>query len=326
MNLQLTEEQSDLVAAIQEILQDHSDIPQSARLQSYWYNEKLQHLLTSNGYLNVGREFGPLEAALVAIEAAKIPVVAEVAVSSLVAPQLLGEEVVEGPMVVLSGRELARAHRNLPIARHALIDLGDDVALLPVDPDNVEPVPSVLAYPYGRFIRAPELRGARRLRCQGTHLRHWWRVALAAESAGAAQAAVAFTLNHVKQRHVFGHPVAAFQTVQHRMVQCHMVATSLYYLALQAAWSRLLYDADVAACYAQQHVKKIVVDLHQFAGAMGVTNEFALHLWTYRLRALQTEAGGVTESALDVARDRWNSEKSCEAQPAPVPLVSAEAK
>ena len=66
------------------------------------------------------------------------------------------------------------------------------------------------------------------------------------------------------------------------------------------------YDADVAACYAQQHVKKLVVDLHQFSGAMGVTNEFALHLWTYRLRALQSEGGGMVESALDIARDRAN--------------------
>jgi hypothetical protein len=87
-----------------------------------------------------------------------------------------------------------------------------------------------------------------------------------------------------------------------------MVATAVDYLSLRAAWSGKVYDADVAACYAQHHVKKLVVDLHQFTGAMGVTNEFALHLWTYRLRALQTEAGGMDASALDVVRDRWQSE------------------
>jgi hypothetical protein len=38
---------------------------------------------------------------------------------------------------------------------------------------------------------------------------------------------------------------------------------------------------------------------------MGVTNEFELHLWTYRLRALQTEAGGLVDSALDVVSGRW---------------------
>jgi alkylation response protein AidB-like acyl-CoA dehydrogenase len=313
VNFQLTEEQSALVAAVQEILQDHSALPQSARLQSYWYNAELQRLLAENGYLAVGRELGRLEAALVVIEAAKVPAVTEVSASSLVTPQILGNEVIEGPVALLSGRDLRRPHRNLPIARHALVDVGDDVLLLPVHADNVEPVASILAYPYGRFIRVPELRSARRLRHQGAKLRHWWRVALAAESTGAAQAAVAFTLNHVKQRHVFGHPIAAFQTVQHRIVQCHMVATALYFLSLRAAWSGVAYDAHVAGCYAQQNVKKIVVDLHQFTGAMGVTNEFALHLWTYRLRALQTEAGGGVEAALEVAHDRWTRRSLSEA-------------
>jgi hypothetical protein len=84
-----------------------------------------------------------------------------------------------------------------------------------------------------------------------------------------------------------------------------MAATALHYLALRAAWSGESYDADVAACYAQQHVKKLLVDLHQFSGAMGITNEFLLHFWTYRLRALQSEAGGVIEAALDVVRERW---------------------
>jgi hypothetical protein len=317
MNFQLTQEQSTLVAAVQQILQDHSELPQSARGASHWYNAALQDLLRDNGYLDVGREFGAMEAALVVIEAAKMPVLTEVAASALIAPQLLGEETVTGPFAVLDGRDLAGAHRNLPIARNAFVDLGDDVALLAVDAADVEPVPSILAYPFGRFRRPPDLRAARRLRCRAGHLRQWWRVALAAESAGAAQAAVAFTLGYVKQRQLFGHPVAAFQSVQHRMVQCHMVATALYYLALRAAWSGVAYDANVAACYAQQHVKKLLVDLHQFTGAMGVTNEFALHLWTYRLRALQTEAGGVVEAALDVVRERWKSEP-CEPEPSSV--------
>jgi hypothetical protein len=84
-----------------------------------------------------------------------------------------------------------------------------------------------------------------------------------------------------------------------------MAATALHYLALRAAWSGDPSDADVAACYAQQHVKKLLVDLHQFSGAMGITNEFLLHFWTYRLRALQSEAGGMIEAALDVVRHRW---------------------
>lgn len=310
MNFQLTEEQSALVSALQSILQDHSELPQSARLNSCWFDAQLQALLAESGYLDAGRELGPLEAALVVIEVAKIPAVIEASASALVASRLLEQERIEGPVAILAGRALSGAHRNLPIARTAFVDLGDDVAVVPVQADDVEPVASILAYPYGRFTHLPDLRSARRLRGQGAKLRQWWRVALAAESAGATHAAVALIVNHVKQRHVFGQPVARFQTVQHRLAQCHMVATALHYLALRAAWSGVAYDADVAACYAQQNVKKIVVDLHQFAGAMGVTNEFSLHLWTYRLRALQAEAGGMIAAALDVARNRWKSEEA----------------
>jgi hypothetical protein len=38
---------------------------------------------------------------------------------------------------------------------------------------------------------------------------------------------------------------------------------------------------------------------------MGITNEFLLHFWTYRLRALQSEAGGMIEAALSAAGSRW---------------------
>jgi alkylation response protein AidB-like acyl-CoA dehydrogenase len=182
-----------------------------------------------------------------------------------------------------------------------------------------------VAYPYGRFVRAPDIARARRLRGQGPLLRQWWRVALAAEFAGAAQAAITYTLTHVKQRHVFGHPIGAFQAVQHRLVQCHIAACGVRDLALQAAWSGVPYDADVAACHAQQHTKKLLVDLHQFTGAMGVTNEFLLHLWTYRLRALQCEAGGMVEAALAVAQGRWRAEPPPSQGSAPRPVAGAEA-
>jgi hypothetical protein len=75
---------------------------------------------------------------------------------------------------------------------------------------------------------------------------------------------------------------------------------------MRAAWSGEADDADVAVCHAQLGVQQLMFDLHQFNGAMGVTNEHALHFWTYRIRALQAEAGGVYPSALAIADARWN--------------------
>lgn len=307
MDFQFTEEQAALTSALQDILADHEELPQAVRLRSHCFNSDLQRLLAENGYLNAGREFSALEAALVVMEVARLPTVVEVAASALVAPRLLAEQDVQMPVALLSGRNLRAAHRNLPIARTALVDLGDDVAVVSVATDNVTPVSSILAYPFGRFTRVPDVAHAQRLRGQGPVLRQWWRVALAAEFSGAAQAAIAYTLTHVKERHVFGHPVGAFQAVQHRLVQCHVAACGIRDLVLQAAWSQSPYDADIAACYAQQHSQKFLVDLHQFTGAMGVTNEFLLHFWTYRLRALQYEAGGMVGAAHAAARSRWST-------------------
>jgi hypothetical protein len=224
-------------------------------------------------------------------------------------PRLLPDEPIEGPVALIAVGAAQKAIRNLSIARTAFVDLGDDVALVPVNAADVEKVDSILGYPYGRFRAPPKLDQARRLGSVAVApLRHWWRASLAAEFAGAAQSAVAFTVDYVKERHVFGRPIGSFQAVQHRLAQCHQIARAIYYLALKAAWSEEPQDADIAACYSQQHVQKFMFDLHQFNGAMGVTNEHLLHFWLYRLRALQAEAGGVYGSALQIADRLWGCE------------------
>lgn len=304
MDFQLSEDQEALVSALQSILQDHAELPQAERLSYSCFNAELQNILAGSGFLSAAREIGPLEAVLVAIETARLPVLVETAATGLVAPMLLGEDV-EGPVALIDGKAMAKAHRNLPIARTALIDLGEDVAVLAIDPADVEPVESVLAFPYGRFRTAPDLAKARRLPGAGAKLRQWWRVALAAEIAGAAQAAIAFTIDYVTQRQVFGRPVGSFQSVQHRLVQCHAHAQSCYYLALRAAWSGDPVDADCAASFAQQGVQRLLFDLHQFHGGMGVTTEHLLHFWLYRIRALQAEAGGVHRIGLEIADRLW---------------------
>lgn len=305
MNFSLTDEQGALVAAVQSILGDHADIAQAHRHGFYHHDADLQRVLQENGFLDCGRELGVLEAALVVIEVAKLPATVEVAASALVSAKLLPEETMRGPVAIVAGGTLDHAQRNLPIARTALVEDGEDVVVVEIDADAVETITSVFAYPYGRFRSRPALASARRLRGARDTLRHWWRVGLAAEFAGAAASAVEFTIDYVKQRHVLGRPVGAFQSVQHRLVQCHIVAEGVRYLALRAAWSGRPDDAAMAASFAQQSTRKLLVDLHQFNGAMGVTNEHLLHFWTYRLRALQSEAGGMNGAALDLAASRW---------------------
>lgn len=305
MDFQLNEDQQALVDAVQAILRDHTELPQSERLSYAWFDAKAQAKLTEGGFLDAGYDLGPLEAALVVVEAARIPPVVEAGASALIAPALSPDERLAGPVAVVAASDLGKAHRNLSIARTALIDLGEDAAVLAIDPAEVEAVESIYAYPYGRFRSAPDLGRARRIPGGGAELRRAWRIALAAEFAGAAQAAVDFTVDYVKLRKVFGHPVGTFQSVQHRLAQCWQIARAAHFIALRAAWSGLPEDADMAACYVQQNVQKVLFDLHQFNGAMGVTCEHTLHFWTYRLRALQAEAGGVYAAALDLAERMW---------------------
>jgi alkylation response protein AidB-like acyl-CoA dehydrogenase len=306
MDLQLDETQAQVVSGVQAILQHYRDLPTAHRRDRSYYALELDDALGRNGYLDIARTegMGALEAALVMMEAATVPAAVETGASMLVAPHL-SPDVIPRPITVVSG-DLMKAQRYLPVARTALIDVGDDVLVLPVDPANVEAVETIYAYPFGRFMSRPDLSKAVRLGPGAVApLRQWWRTAIAAESAGLMRAAVDFIVDYVKQRRMFGTTLAAYQVVHHRLAECHLMTEGVRALALKAAWSGEAFDAYQAASYAQQCFQKVLFDTHQFNGGMGVTNENKLHFWTYRFRALQAEAGGVNAAALDTAELLW---------------------
>lgn len=305
MDFELDENQTMLVEAVQAICEPYSTLPDAHRQAYHYWSADLQRALEEGGFLDaIANGLSALDAALVTHEAATVVTLAEVAGSALVAPMVLGNRP-PGPIALLEG-PLDGPHRYLSIAETALVDLGNDVAVLDIDREAVEPVESILAYPYGRFRRRPDLSKATRLGPAAVKtLRQWRRTALALECAAAGQSAIRFTVDWVKQRMVFGKAIGSFQAVQHRLAQCHVIVRGLRLSGLHAAWSGNPHDADLAATYAQQHIHKLVFDLHQFNGGMGVTNEHSLHFWTYRLRALQAEVGGTNAAALAIADERW---------------------
>jgi alkylation response protein AidB-like acyl-CoA dehydrogenase len=93
--------------------------------------------------------------------------------------------------------------------------------------------------------------------------------------------------------------------VRHRLAEAKVKATGLHWLALQAAATGQAADAALAAAYAQTAASQTVYDLHQFLGAMGMTLEHPLHLWTYRMKALIGELGGQGGQALAAADAVW---------------------
>jgi alkylation response protein AidB-like acyl-CoA dehydrogenase len=128
------------------------------------------------------------------------------------------------------------------------------------------------------------------------------RIALAAEAAGLMQAAVDSTVAHLGVRKQFGRPLGTFQALRHRVAECAVLAGGVKWLALKAASTADAGDAALAAFHAQDSAARITYDLHQMLGAMGMTLEHPLHLWTYRLKALLSDLGGRGAQAHAVGR------------------------
>ena len=255
----------------------------------------LEQELEDGGFFDIAQipELGPLAAAMAVERLARLPYAAEIALSMLVRPQLSGDW--PRPFALV---EHGKPGRFVAQARTVLVIAGETVAILQPSPDTLEPVDSLFAYPMGRLKNTE---GGTALP-DAASVRKWLRVALAAEAAGLMQAAIASTVEHVSLRKQFGRPLGSFQALRHRLAECTMLAGGVRLLALKAAWTEDDGDAALAALHAQESATRIVYDLHQMLGAMGMTLEHPLHLWTYRLKALIAELGGRGGQAAAVAQ------------------------
>jgi len=261
------------------------------------YGPELEQELESGQYFDIASfpEMGPVTAALAVERLARSPYTAEVALSMLLRPQL-GLDLPRPLAIVENGRP----GRFVAGARTLIMIDGDEIGIAHPEPDDTEPVESLYGYPMGRLTGSVE---ARALAPDKADLvRTWIRVACAAEMAGLMQAAIDSTAEHLSVRKQFGRPLGSFQALRHRMAECAVLAGGVRRLALKAAWSGDPGDAALAAFHAQDSANKINYDVHQMMGAMGMTLEMPLHLWTYRMKALLSELGGRGAQAGAVAR------------------------
>lgn len=269
------------------------------------FSETLDAELAASGFLDIAREdgFSPLDAALIVERIARLPLCAEVATSALVGP-LFPIDALQRPLAVLRGSPLGSA-RFLPHARSLIVVEDENVSLISVTSDRVVPVESLFAYPYGRLESVDGLAVQRFGRDMVAPVLRRWRLSIAVEAAGLMQAALDTVLEHVKTRKQFGRALGSFQAVQHRLATAASTANATKWLALRAAWSDDEAICAMAATYAQDAIPLFTYDLHQFCGAMGLTLEFPLHLWTYRLKALLGELGGSSGQARAAAELSW---------------------
>lgn len=302
MRFDLTEDQASVLAGLEQLLEAHVG-PAHVAPVFFSYGAELDLALAESGFLDIAREdgFGALDAALIVERLARLPQVVEAAVSAIVAPALPVPAGVR-PIALASG-DITKPIRFLPQARLLLVDRGDHAVMVNLNPDEVAPVETLFAYPYGRL---ETLDGLEQVQIDDVAtLRRRWRIALAVETAGCMASALDQILDHVETRQAFGRPLGAFQAIQHRLAMASETVESTRWLAYRAAWSDEDGDAAIAAAFAQSRIAQLTYDLHQFAGAMGLTLEFPLHLWTYRLRALAGELGGASRQAQAAALATW---------------------
>ncbi len=306
MDFELADDQRAILESVESLLEQHAGAARAALLnRKADYDAPLERALQDAGFLEValGDETGPLEAELVVEAVARAGGVVAVGAGALVAPALCGR-LLPGP-VAIAGAGQSGPVRFAAHARTLLVDAGEEARVLALEPGDALPIRTNFMLPMGR-LSADAARGESLGPGSGPRLRHWWRVAIAAEIVGCMDAALAITLDYVKRRRQFGRAIGSFQAVQHRLAECAVWIEGSRWLGREAAAGGATAEASAtAAAHAAAAASRVFHDAHQFHGAMGFTREHDLHVFSMRLQALRLEAGGVGAHRLAAARARW---------------------
>lgn len=261
-------------------------------------SDELDQQLEESGFFELAsmEDMGPITAALAVERLAKLPYTAEIALSMLVRPALDME--LPRPFAVV---ENGRPGRFVASAKTVIVIDGKSVGIAHPSADQVEALPdSLFAYPMAKLKGDVAVTALPADKAEAVIT--WLRIANACEMAGLLQAAIDATVEHVSVRKQFGRPLGTFQALRHRLSECTVLAGGVRWLALKAAWSGDAGDAALAAIHGQESCTRVAYDMHQMSGAMGMTLEMDLHLWTYRMKALLSELGGRGGQAQAVAQ------------------------
>ncbi len=305
MELNLSDDQRAILEALDSLCRRYDSVPlHHAGL--VLTSDALDNELAEGGFLDVGlmAGLGAETAALVVERLARLPYTVEAAMSALIRPLLGGD--LSRPLCLVEAGKLTRPVRFLKSGATVVV-VGEAVHSFTARPEHAaafgdEPL---YAYPMARLTHLPD-----DLRIHDIFpntLRARWRVALAAEAAGLLAAGLASVTAYVSERKQFGRPLATFQALRHRLAEAQVLTNGAYWLALKAAATHDPGDAALAALHAQHAARRVTYDFHQFLGAMGMTLEHPLHLWTYRLKALIGELGGHGAQGLAAAEALWGS-------------------
>ncbi|QIG80765.1 acyl-CoA dehydrogenase family protein [Stakelama tenebrarum] len=304
MELALSDDQLTILDAVDVLTRPYVSPPTDCR-DFVLTSPELDAELVQGGFLDIAfdPDLGAISAALVVEKLARLPYATESAMSALVRP-LLGE--LPAPICMVESDQLTRPVRFLKPGATVVVVFPDKVAsFTATEADVVAVAESLYAYPVAKLASADFESRLTTHDVSADEVRTRWRLATATEIAGLLQAAVDSTVLYVSERKQFGRPIGVFQAVRHRLAEASVRAMGARWMALKAAYSGDAGETALAAHYAQDSGSKIVYDLHQFLGGMGITLEHPLHLWTYRIKSLLSDLGGRTAQADVAAKEMW---------------------
>jgi len=121
--------------------------------------------------------------------------------------------------------------------------------------------------------------------------------------AGAMERALELAVEYARQRVQFGRKIGAFQAVQQELARCGGEVAAAVAAALSAAGA---VERGADACFAvaaakirtAEAAREVALIAHQVHGAIGVTEEYALHHSTMRLWSWREEYGNEAQWAI----------------------------
>jgi alkylation response protein AidB-like acyl-CoA dehydrogenase len=304
MLLSLSEDQTQILDFIDSLTRPYASVPLHD-ISFALTSDELDRELVEGGFLDVMamEDLGPVTAALVTERLARLPFAVEAGASAMVRPLLDPE--LPRPLCLVEEGQLRKPVRFLKPGATVVVIGPDGVRSFTATESHVRDAGDevLYAYPVGYLTGLPAEMRAHDIAPEA--LRTQWRAALAAEAAGLLAAALQSVTTYVSERKQFGRPIATFQALRHRLAEIQVATNGVYWLAMRAAGTGNAGDAALAALHAQEAAKRVGYDFHQFLGAMGMTLEHPLHLWTYRLKLLTAELGGRGAQAVAAADAIW---------------------
>jgi len=316
-------EELDLLPSFERLLDDACPLEVVRAVEAGGSANRLWAAVEESGFLNLlvpeaaGGAGVTLSNAAPLIEALGAWLVPAPVAQTMAARALLaaaGHSAPPGPILLATAA--ARQTANLPfaeVADHALIELDGKVILLRLTPEMRRPAglhasrTAALVFPETTALATLDL-SAGALRALGAVLR-------AAEIAGMSAKALDITISYANERTQFGKPIGKQQAVQQQLAVM-AEQTVLARMAGRLGCASGLPPAQDAAAAAKQAASAAVPLLtsiaHAVHGAIGISEEYQLQLYTRRLYEWRLADGSESYWAglLGVSRLRSEAETS----------------